>query len=212
MANSIATLTASNFTNNSNSATVTYTAPNFAVDLQFALTNSGATLNRSATVRNTSSTALDFYLYSYHDLNTSTGNGGDSVTINSSDHSTTQSGNLTAITTTIDRTIIGSNTTLNYRAAEADIIDAIDDTLFDNLLDLSGTTQLNNHLTATADNDPISFAYEWNYNLGSNESFRIATSSTNTAAVPFDFSPSLGLMAISIGAGSYYLKKRQLKM
>jgi hypothetical protein len=209
--NSIGTLTASNFTNNGSLATITYSdSSNFAIDLVFSLTNSGATLNQSGTVRNISGSALDFYLYSYNQLNTSSGNSGDSVTIDGSNFTATQSGDLTEITTTINQTINGTNTSLNSLDAEADIIDNNNDTLFDNLL--FGTGELNNNLTASSNDDPISFAYEWNYNLDSNESFQVITTTTNnTAAVPLEFSPSLGLIGISIGVASYHLRKRQSK-
>jgi hypothetical protein len=208
--NSIGTLTASNFTNNGSLATITYSdSSNFAIDLVLSLTNSGATLNQSGTVRNISGSALDFYLYSYNQLNTSSGNSGDSVTIDGSNFTATQSGDLTEITTTINQTINGTNTSLNSLDAEADIIDNNNDTLFDNLL--FGTGELNNNLTASSNDDPISFAYEWNYNLDSNESFQVTTTTNNTAAVPLEFSPGLGLIGISIGVASYHLKKRQSK-
>jgi hypothetical protein len=206
-ANPLNALTASNVNTSNNSATVTYSAPDFKIDLTFSLTDSGKTLQQNAVVSNTSDESLDFGLYSYHELNTSIGNSGDSVSIDSNSYSAIQSGNLTDVTTIVEELIAGNNTTLNYRAAEADIINGSQDTLFDKLLSLNGTPPLNDNLTATSNNFPVSLAYEWNYNLSSNELFQITTSSSNIAAVPFDFSPSFGLIAIAFCAGKYYLKK-----
>jgi hypothetical protein len=204
-ANPLNALTPSNVNTNNNSATVTYSASDFNIDLTFSLTDNGKTLQQNAVVSNTSDESLDFGLYSYHELNTSIGNSGDSVSIDSNSYSATQSGNLTDVTTIVEELIAGNN--LNYRAAEADIINGNQDTLVDKLLSLNATPPLNNNLTATSNNYPVSFAYEWNYNLSSNESFQISTSSSNIAAVPFEFSPSFGLMAIAFCAGRYYLKK-----
>jgi hypothetical protein len=204
-ANPLNALTPSNVNTNNNSATVTYSASDFNIDLTFSLTDNGKTLQQNAVVSNTSDESLDFGLYSYHELNTSIGNSGDSVSIDSNSYSATQSGNLTDVTTIVEELIAGNN--LNYRAAEADIINGNQDTLVDKLLSLNATPPLNNNLTATSNNYPLSFAYEWNYNLSSNESFQISTSSSNIAAVPFEFSPSFGLMAIAFCAGRYYLKK-----
>ena len=206
------TLTETSSNVSGNSATATYTGTGFTIDLEFSLSDSGSTLNQIATVNNTSGGNLDFELYAYFDLITSEGNAGDTVEINNSNYSATKSGDRNTIVTTITESIIGSNTTLTERRAEVDAIDFINDTLLQKLQLLSdGNLELDNDLGAIIDSDyPVSFAYQWNYNLHNNESFSIAFNSNNSSAVgvPFEFSPTLGLLLSAIFSGGCYLKTK----
>ena len=211
-AQTLDTLTETSSNVNGNSATATYMGSDFTIDLEFSLSDSGSSLNQIATVKNTSGGNLDFELYSYFDLITSEGNAGDTVEINSSDFTTTQSGDRNTIVTTITESIIGSNTTLTERKAEVDAIDLIEDTLLQKLQLLSDSNlELDNDLGTMIDSDyPVSFAYQWNYNLHNNESFSIALNSNNSSAVgvPFEFSPTFGLLLSAMFSGGCYLKTR----
>ena len=209
-AQSIGTLTQPDSSANINPITVTYTNPNFDLDLTLELSNNGSTLSQKAIVTNTSGSSLDFYLYSYLDFATSIGNIGDTVTIDSNTYTATQSGDLTTITSNITESIFGSNTTLTARRTEADAIDFNNDTLFDKLQLPAGTPQLDGTLSAASAIDPVSIAYEWNYNLAAGESFEIGINS-NATAVPFEFSPSMGIFLGGIFWSSLYLKKIFLK-
>ena len=195
---------------NSNPVTVTYNNPSFDINLTLELSNNGATLSQQAIITNNSGSALDFYLYSYLDLATSNGVGGDDVEINGSTYTATQSGDLETITTTITESISGSNTSLTARRAEADAIDFSDDTLLDKLqFPASGNTpQLDEILTASSDTFSVTTAYEWNYNLAAGESFAIGINS-NASIVPWEFSPSLGLLLVGIFGGGYYFKQKK---
>jgi hypothetical protein len=196
------TLTTSTSNPNSNSTTINYVGNGFTLDLDLSLSNSGSILNQTATVENTSNAALDFDLYTYFDLVTSHGNGGDAITINN--NTATQSGDRNTIVTTITP----SNNTLT----ELDIINdsTVQDTL-DKLL-YSNNTNLNNNLTSISDtNNAVSFAYQWQYNLAANQSFQIQINS-NAATVPFEFSPSLGiLLSGSFFSGCYLKSKLKIK-
>jgi hypothetical protein len=186
-------LTASTPIINGNTATVTYTdtSNGFTIDLELSLTNNGSTLNQTTTVNNNSGADLDFDLYAYFDLITSNGNAGNTIEINSTNYTATQSGDRNTITTTVTE----NNTTYLEKRAEVDAIDLTEDILLQKLQLLSDNNlQLDNDLGAiTNATYPVSFAYEWNYILANNESFQIITSS-NSVAVPFDFSPSLGIL------------------
>ena len=193
---------------NGNSATATYTGAGFTIDLELSLDNISSTLDQTVTVNNTSGSSLDFALYSYFDLVASNGNGGDAVEINGSDYTATQSGDLHTIITTVTENP-GNNTTLTARRAEVDVIDLSDDTLLQKLLLLSDSSlQLDNALGSVFHPDnAVSFAYEWNYNLGANGSFAVNTSSSiNSVAVPFEFSPSLGILLSGIFGVICYFK------
>ena len=205
-AQSIGTLTQPDSSANINPITVTYTNPDFDLDLTLELSNNGSTLSQKALVTNTSASTLDFYLYSYLDFATSSGNGGDAITIDGSTHTATQSGDLKTITTTIAESIFGNNTSLVARRVEADAIDSSNDTLFDKLQSPAGTPQLDGMLSAASAIDPVTNAYEWNYNLAAGESFEIGINS-NATDIPFEFSPSLGIFLGVIFWSSLYLKK-----
>ena len=193
---------------NPNPISLTYTNPSFEIDLNLELSDNGSTLNQTAIVTNNSGSALDFYLYSYLDFATSSGVGGDDVAIDGSSYTATQSGDLYTITTTITELISGSNTSLTARRTEADAIDFNNDTLFDKLQSpISGNTpQLDGILTASSINNPVTTAYEWNYNLAAGESFEIGINS-NATNIPFEFSPSLGILLVVIFWSSLYLKQ-----
>ena len=208
-ARSIGTLTQpTSIPPNPNPISLTYTNPSFDIDLNLELSDNGSNLSQKATVINTSSSSLNFYLYSYLDLATSNGDFGDTVTIDSNTYTATQSGDINTLTTTITESIFGSNTTLSARRAEVDAIDFNDDTLLDKLqFPASGNTpQLDGTLNLASVNDPVSIAYEWNYNLAAGESFEIGINS-DTTAVPLEFSPSVGIFLVGIFWGSLYLKK-----
>ena len=207
-ARSIGTLTQPDSSANINPITVTYTNPDFDLDLTLQLSNNGSTLSQKAFVTNKSGSTLDFYLYSYLDLATSNGDLGDTVIIDGSTYTATQSGDLHTITSNITESIFGSNTNRVARRAEVDAIDFNDDTLLDKLqFPASGITpQLDGTLNLASVNDPVSIAYEWNYNLATGESFEIGINS-NATAVPFEFSPSVGIFLGGIFWSSLYLKK-----
>ena len=116
---------ASSSTVNGNSAEVNYTGTGFTIDLDLSLNDSDSTLNQTATINNTSDSTLDFELFSYFDLVTSSGSTGDTVGINSNSYTATQSGDRNTITTTVTE----NNTSYTERRGEVDAIDAIEDTL-----------------------------------------------------------------------------------
>ena len=219
-AQSIRQLNQSSSNPNTNPATVTYTDSDFALDLISSLSNSGSTLTQTATVTNTSDSTLDFYLYYYLDLATSNGAVGDSVTIESNTYTATQSGDLGTIVTIITESIVNGNPTLIARSAEADAIDFNDDdTLFDKLQSPAGTPQLDGELSASSAIDPVTIAYEWNYSLAANDSFAIEISNdsaaieitSNSVSVPFEFSPSLGILLVGIFSSGHYLVRKRRK-
>ena len=214
-AQSIGTLTEDSSNNNGNSASVNYSDSDFSLDLSLLLTDGGSTLNQVVIVTNTTASPLNFYLYSYLDLTTSIGVGGDTVAIDGSTYTATQSGDSSTITTTIVESIatiiggstVGSNTTLTARRAEVDAIDFNEDTLLDKLQSPGDTPLLDNDLAPLfSDSDPVTIAYEWNYNLAADESFQIGVNS-NATAVPFEFSPSLGMLLVGIFWSIVYLKR-----
>ncbi|WP_036479786.1 hypothetical protein [Myxosarcina sp. GI1] len=224
------TLTEGTFTNNGSSATLNYSGTGFTMDLDLSLADDGSTLGQTATVTNTSGSNLNFNLYFYQDLIASIGNSGDRVSIDSNSYTATQTGDLYEITTTVEQTSTG----LSDRNAEVDVIDFNEDTLYDKLLEPSGENLVlnnsspNNNLSAVSSNenlvvnnyldndleaasstsDPVTSAYEWNYNLSDGESFQVTT---NSAAVPFEFSPGLGILLSGIIAGGCYFKRKLKK-
>ena len=204
-AQSIATLTQpdSLANPNPNPISVTYTNPSFELDLTLELFNNGNTLSQQVFVSNNSGSALDFYLYSYQDLATSNGVGGDTIVVDGDSYTAVQSGDVETITTTVTASILG----LTARRVEVDAIDFNDDTLVDKLqFPLSGNTpQLDGTLNASSLSDPITLAYEWRYNLAAGKAFAISMSN-NTAEVPWEFSPGLGILLVGIGVGSLYFK------
>lgn len=190
---------------NSNSAILPYNDTDFTLDLNLSLNNIDSTLNQAVTVNNTSGSNLVFDLYFYSDIATSTGNTGDTVVINSSNYTATQSGTNTTITTTINET----NTNYTERRAEVDAIDLNEDTLLNKLqFPASGNTpQLDGTLNVSSADYSLSTAYQWNYNLAAGESFEIGINSS--VAVPFEFSPSLGMLLVGIFGGGYYLQQKR---
>ena len=56
---------------------------------------------------------------------------------------------------------------------------------------------------------PVTFAYQWNYNLNNNESIALQLDSTiEPAAVPWEFSPSFGLlMVVGFSSFSHWRRK-----
>ena len=194
----------SSSTVNGNSATVNYTGTGFTIDLDLSLNDSDSTLNQTATINNTSSSTLDFELFSYFDLVTSSGSTGDTVGIDSNSYTATQSGDRNIITTTVTE----NNTSYTERRGEVDAIDTIEDTLIGIRND--NNSQLDNDIsTITETVNPVSFAYQWDYSLGNNESFEVAFNSSNNAvAVPFEFSPGLGLVLSGFFGCSYYFKRK----
>lgn len=211
-AQTLDTLTVSNSNLNSNPATITYGDANtddFTIELELGLNNNGSTLDQTVTVNNTSNSTLDFDLYTYFDLVTSNGNGGDTVAIDNSNYTATQSGDRDTIVTTVTE----NNTSYSSRRAEVDAIDFNEDTLLQKLRLLSDNDlQLDNDIASISDpNNAVSFAYEWNYSLDTGESFTINfNSSQNSAsAVPFEFSPSLGILLVGIFSSNFYLQRKK---
>jgi hypothetical protein len=211
-AQNLDTLGEGSATINSNSATLPYTGNDFTLNLDLSLDNNGSTLNQTATVNNTGNSDLSFDLYFYGELNTSVGNSGDTVVINSTNYTATQSGDLNPIITTITE----NNTNYIGRSTEADAIDSTNDTLINKLqFPSSGNTpSLSGTLNAASAQYSVSFAYQWNYNLAAGESFQIGINH-NAQAVPLEFSPGLGLLLsgilVSIKKSRRYLKLRSQK-
>ena len=148
-------LTETNSTVNGNSATTTYTGTGFNIDLAFSLSDGGSTLSQIATVNNTSGSTLDFELFSYYDLVTSNGNAGDTVAIDNSTYTSTQSGDRNTITTTVTE----NDTSYLQRKAEVDAINFVDDT-FTKILNKNNLQLDNNINTITDINHPVTFAYQ----------------------------------------------------
>jgi hypothetical protein len=192
-AQSLNTLIEGSITNNNNSARLPYTGDGFTLNLDLSLNNNGSTLNQIATVNNDSSSNLILDLYYYSDLVTSNGNSGDTIIINPTNYTASQSGDLNTIITTVTN----SNSSLMERRSEVDAIDFADDTLINKLQFpvFGNTPSLNGTFNTTSVNYPVSSAYQWNYNLAAGESFEIGI---NSKAVPFEFSPSLGLFTVGL--------------
>lgn len=191
--------------NGLNGGTIVYSDPsfNYTISLDFLLTggvaNSGvSTLSQTVTFGNSSGGPLSLSLFNYNDLDVAGDFPNDTLTIAPGTFLATQTDGTTQLIITPD--VIPSLTEVGTDLASS---------LINSLVD-SNITNLNGSLTSGAPlADGRNFAYQFDVsNLANNGSFGV----TQTfSAVPFEFSPTLGLLALGVVFGANHLRKRLLK-
>lgn len=194
--------------NGNNSASVVYNDPgfNYSVSLEYLLTGgangSGApTLTQTTTLANTSGSPLSLSLFTYNDLDVGGNFENDTATINPATFVAEQVDGINYLTISLDQT-----PTLVQVGA-----DQPSAAILNSLVD-SAITNLSPAFTSGAPlSDGRNFAYQFNVtNLADNGTFAVTQTQTSQQ-VPFEFSPTTGLLVLGTWFGGNALRKRLKK-